>query len=90
MDDRTRELVAVAASMAGSCQDCLKQHVAAARRLGVPSDQLEEAVNIGRAVQLQVKLGMDALAQAVLQDGDLAVVSAGCGCGPDCGCQKGA
>ena len=90
MDDRTRELVAVAASMAGGCQDCLKQHVVAARRLGVPSDQLHEAVNIGRAVQLHVKLGMDALAQAVLEDGELAVASADCGCGPDCGCQKGA
>ena len=90
MDDRTRELVAVAASMAGGCQDCLKQHVAAARRLGVPSDQLHEAVNIGRAVQLHVKLGMDSLAQAVLEDDELAVVSADCGCGPDCSCQKGA
>ena len=90
MDDRTRELAAVAASMAGGCQDCLKQHVAAARRLGVPSDQLREAVNIGRAVQLHAKLGMDTLAEAVLQDGELAVVSADCGCGPDCGCQKGA
>ena len=90
MDDKTRELVAVAASMAGGCQDCLKQHAAAARRRGVSADQLHEAVNIGRAVQLHVKLGMDALAQAVLQDGDLAVVSADCGCGPECGCQKGA
>ena len=90
MDDRTRELVAVAASMAGGCQDCLKQHVAAAHRLGVPSDQLEDAVNIGRAVQLQLNLGMDTLAQAVLQDGELAVVSVDCGCGPDCGCRKGA
>jgi len=90
LDDRTRELVAVAASMAGGCQECLKQHVAAARRLGVPSDQLHEAVNLGRAVQLHVKLGMDSLAQAVLQDGELAVVSVDCGCGSDCGCQKGA
>jgi len=90
MDDRTRELVAVAASLAGGCQDCLKQHVAAARRLGVSPDQLHEAVNIGRAVQLHVKLGIDTLAQALLQDGDLAVVSADCGCGPDCDCQKGA
>ena len=90
MDDRMRELVAVAAAMAGGCQDCLKQHVVAARRLGVTSDQLHEAVNIGRAVQLHVKLGMDALAHAVLEDGDPPVVSADCGCGPDCGCQKGA
>jgi len=90
MDDRTRELMAVAASVAGGCQDCLKQHVAAARRLGVTAEQLREAVNIARAVHIHVKLGMDALAEAVLQDGELAVVSAGCGCGPDCGCQKGA
>jgi AhpD family alkylhydroperoxidase len=90
MDDRTGELLAVAASMAGGCQDSLRQHVAAARRLGVTPDQLREAVNIGRAVQLHARLDMDALAQALLKDGELAVLAADCGCGPDCGCQKGA
>ncbi len=90
MDDRTRELVAVAASMASGCQTCLKQHAEAARRLGVCWDQLREAMDIGRAVHLQATLTMDALAQAVLADGELAVVSADGGCGADCACQKGA
>ncbi len=90
MDDQTRELVAVAASVAGGCHESLKQHVDAARRLGVTSDRLREVVDIARAVRLTVSLGVDALAETVLQDGELAVVSAGCGCGPDCGCQKGA
>lgn len=90
MDDRTRELVAVAAAMASGSQDCLRQRVAAARRLGVDAGQLREAVTIGRTVSLQAKLGVDALAQAVLEDGELALVSAEGGCGPDCGCRKGA
>ena len=90
MDDRTRELVAVAAAMVSGCPDCLQQHVAAARRLGVDADQLREAANIGRAVSLQAKLGMDALARVVLEDGELTLVSAEGGCGPDCGCRKGA
>jgi AhpD family alkylhydroperoxidase len=88
MDDRTRELVSVAASVAAGCQDCLRQHVAAARRLGVTTDQLHATIDIARAVRLTVSLGMDAFSDAALQDGELAVVSAGCGCGPDCGCRK--
>jgi len=91
VDDKTRELVSVAASAAGGCHECLKQHVAAARRLGVTTDQLREAVDIARAVRLNVSLGMDTLAESAIQGEDeLVVVSAGCGCGPDCGCGKGA
>jgi AhpD family alkylhydroperoxidase len=84
MDDRTRELEAVAAAMASGCPDCLQQHVAAARRLGVNSDQLREAVTIGRTVPLRAKLGMDGVARALLGEGELALVSAEGGCGPDC------
>lgn len=90
MDAETRELVAVAASMAGGCEDCLKQHVAEARRVGVRAEELREAVNIGRALALRVKLHFDALAETLLQEEELVVVSSGCGCGPDCGCEKGA
>ncbi len=90
MDAKTRELVAVAASMAGGCEDCLKQHVAAARRVGACAEELHEAVDIGRAVALRVKLGFDALAETLLQEEELVVVSTGCGCGSDCGCEKGA
>ena len=54
------------------------------------SDQLREAVNIGRTVSLRAKLGMDGVARALLGEGELALVSAEGGCGPDCGCRKGA
>lgn len=91
MDDATRALISVAASVAGGCQDCLPPQVAAARRLGVTAQQLREAIDIARAVRLSVSLGMDTLALGVLEDdGELAVVAAGCGCGSDCGCAKGA
>jgi len=89
MDDRVRELVAVAAAVAGGCQDCLRQHAAAARRLGVSDDELRQAVDVARAVRLTVSLGMDALAEGVLQGEELKVVSA-CACGSTCDCQKGA
>jgi AhpD family alkylhydroperoxidase len=88
MDAKTRELVAVAASLAGACHDCLRRHVAEARRCGAGDAEIREALGIGRAVRLAVSLDTDALAEALLASPELAVVSADCGCGPDCGCHQ--
>jgi AhpD family alkylhydroperoxidase len=92
MDAKTRELVAVAASVAGGCQDCLRHHVAQARRYGATDSELGEAMDIAKAIRLTVAMGMDALGAELLGSPELAMVPAGggCACGPDCDCQKGA
>ncbi len=90
MDAKTRELIAVAASLAGGCQDCLRHHVAHGRRFGATDAALREAMDIAKAVRLTVALGMDGLGENLLGSPELAVVAANGGCGPDCDCHKGA
>lgn len=88
MDARTRELVAVAASLAGACHGCLRQHVAEARLHGTSEAEIREALEIGKAVRLAVSLNTDALAESLLASPKLAAVTADCGCDTDCGCHK--
>lgn len=88
MDSTTRGLVAVAASLAGACNDCLRQHVAEARRHGASDADIREALEIGKTVRLAVSLNTDALAESLLRSPELAAVAADCGCGTDCGCHK--
>jgi len=51
MDEQTKELIAVGASVAGHCQPCLEYHVQAAIELGVTEEEIRQAVEIGHAVE---------------------------------------
>lgn len=50
MNEQTRELIAVAASVAAHCQPCLTFHYAKARELGVEITDINAAVDIGHQV----------------------------------------
>jgi AhpD family alkylhydroperoxidase len=51
MDERTKELIAVGASVAAHCQPCLRLHVHQAAALGIGKDEIAEAVAVGKRVQ---------------------------------------
>jgi AhpD family alkylhydroperoxidase len=97
MDAKTRELVAVAASLAAGCEKCLRQHTLAARRAGASATELQQAVEIARAARLTAVLGIDEVAERLTNAPELPVAvamsatdasdaSAEGGCGPDCDC----
>jgi AhpD family alkylhydroperoxidase len=96
MDSKTRELVAVAASLAAGCEKCLRQHTLAASRVGASAAEVREAVEIARAARLAAVLGMDAVADQLTTATELPVVASGAttadtgtaGCGPDCDCHS--
>ncbi len=46
MDPKTKELVAIAASVAGRCQPCFRHHLMKARELGISEDDIREAVDL--------------------------------------------
>lgn len=50
MDAEIKELVAIAASVAGRCQPCLRFHLGRAKELEIPRDQVLEALELGRKV----------------------------------------
>jgi len=51
LDVRTRELIAVGASIAGNCLPCLRYHFAEARRAGCSLEEIQEAVTLANMVK---------------------------------------
>jgi AhpD family alkylhydroperoxidase len=50
MDPRTKELEAIAASVAGRCQPCFKHHLGKARELRIAEDDTIEIVSLAERV----------------------------------------
>ena len=46
MDPLTKELVAIAASVAARCQPCFDHHLKKARELGGPDADIKEAISL--------------------------------------------
>ncbi len=51
MDDKTRELIAIGASITAHCQPCLTYHLGKARELGIDEQEIREAVAVGQKVE---------------------------------------
>jgi len=51
MDERTRELIAIGASVGAHCQPCLAWHVDKARELGIDDETIREAIEVGHMVE---------------------------------------
>lgn len=51
MDERTKELIAVGASVAANCQPCLKYHFGEAQNQGKSQHEINEAVEVGQMVK---------------------------------------
>ena len=51
MDMRTKELIAIGASITANCQPCLEYHVTKARDNGAEEKEIKEAIAVGRTVR---------------------------------------
>ena len=82
MDNRTKELIAVGASIAANCQPCLEYHVAKARENGADGREIAEAVGVGKAVRKGAAGKMDQFAATLRGSAPAAAdeESSGCGC----------
>lgn len=50
-DNRTRELIALGASVAANCESCVEHHRRKATDYGVDPQDVAQAIDIGRAVR---------------------------------------
>jgi AhpD family alkylhydroperoxidase len=66
MDDRTRKLIAVGASVGANCHPCLEYHVGKALQCGIDKSEVTEAVNVAKAVRGGATASMDKLALKLL------------------------
>lgn len=51
-DPRTKELVAIGASVAARCQPCFRHHLGKARELGVGEEDIQAAVDLGSRISV--------------------------------------
>jgi AhpD family alkylhydroperoxidase len=84
LDNQTMALIAVGASVAANCRHCLEYNAGAALRSGANSQQVAEAVEIGRRVRLGAASKIDRLASTLngAVDPSADAVDAVCGCDP--------
>ena len=84
LDNQTMALIAVGASVAANCQHCLEYNVGAALRCGANSQQIAEAVEVGRRVRLGAASKIDKFASTLddAVDPSMDAVDGACGCDP--------
>jgi len=68
MDERTKKLIAVGASVGANCHPCLEYHIGKARELGIECSEIAEAVEAAKAVRGGAAASMDKLALALLNN----------------------
>lgn len=59
MDAKTKELVGIAAAVAGHCQKCFSYHYNEAKRIGIDQKDIEEAVEFAKAIRAAGNQGTD-------------------------------
>ena len=77
MDERTKELIAIGASVSAHCQPCLTCHVGKAQELGVCEEEIQQAIETGHMVEKGAMSAMRKFSANILSP------SANCGCSAD-------
>jgi len=66
MDEKTKELIAIGASIGAHCQPCLTYHVSKAKELCIDADLIRSAMDIGHMVEKGSVAAMREFATGVL------------------------
>ncbi len=61
MDEKTKELIALGASVACNCHPCVKFHTDKARKMGIDAEDIETAFKVGKMVRQGAAGQMDKL-----------------------------
>jgi AhpD family alkylhydroperoxidase len=82
LDERTRKLISVGASVACNCHPCLEYHLGEAQSMGIDTALIEEAIDAGKAVRSGAASSMDRLATKLTgrKESPLQAACAGTGC----------
>lgn len=51
VDEKTRKLIAIGASVAVNCQPCMEHHMKEVEQLGISREEIRVAVQVGRNVR---------------------------------------
>ena len=65
LDNKTKELIAIGASVSCNCHPCVKFHLDKAGKLGIESEDIKEALKVGMMVRRGAAGQMDELLSEV-------------------------
>ncbi len=80
LDEKTKELIAIGATITANCQPCLEIHTARARKVGAAAAEIEAALEIGKEVRAGAGAKMDRFAAGLFGTAAAAAPDGGCGC----------
>ncbi len=84
LDERTKELIAVGASVTANCLPCLQYHVTKARESGADDEEISVAIGVARAVRKGAAGKMDDFAAGLRTAAEQVGQGVGQGCGCNC------
>ena len=84
MDNKTKELIAIGASISANCQPCLEYHTAKAAEYGVSESEVKEAIEVGTLVRRGAAAKMDKFAASLKK----VTVAEPIKSDSECGCTK--
>jgi AhpD family alkylhydroperoxidase len=61
IDEKTKELIAIGASITANCHPCIKYHVGKAREMEIAEDDIQQAIEVGKMVRKGAGGEMDKL-----------------------------
>jgi len=79
MDEKTKEMIAIGASVGAHCQPCLEYHVTKGREVGLTDDEIREAIGVGHMVEKGSMAAMKQFSTGIL-DVPTKPASGGCCC----------
>lgn len=77
--EQVRELIALGAAVAASCEPCLKYHARKAQEVGLSDVQMREAIAVGRMVKEASAKNIDGLAEKLVHEPKVEKGSSCCG-----------
>jgi AhpD family alkylhydroperoxidase len=80
LDNRTRSLIAVGASITANCQSCLQINVTKALESGADEQEIVEAMEVGKMVRQGAASTMDKFALSLGYVASAHATEGGCGC----------
>ncbi len=74
LDKKTKELIAIGASVSCNCHPCVKFHLDKAGKLGIEPGDIKEALKVGMMVRRGAAGQMDELLSEVSEEPDIDIV----------------
>jgi len=81
LDEKTKELIAIGASISANCQPCLDYHLSMAQEYGTAESEISEAIGVGNLVRKGAAAKMDKFVSTRKELIKTATPENECGCG---------